>query len=310
MTPRQLKGAAAGDHLALVERGHGNLVDRHPDLARVSGAVGGVVGLRVRRWRCEHDAVDQHPGHDDAAGVERPVGRDALHLGDDEPVGIPGSHRSRLGVEHQGLPLHRDVARRVGRGAPDQRHIDGKDLVEEPLLAIELHDPHQLLRGARVDLAAAQPRIDECAEADLAERAGAVGRRVAIEVGDRAERQVVPRDAVVDRHLGELGNQRPVAADSALDQPVSGEAVEAALLAVPGCGREDERQVARRFGVDEALLERSDQHFGRADPHEARAAHCVAVADQRDRLVGGDDLVFAHTALTAGCLDGRPRGVA
>ena len=55
----------------------------------------------------------------------------------------------------------------VGRGAADNRYIDRKRLVEQPLLAVDFDQPHQLFGGARIQLAAAIGRVDEGAEADL-----------------------------------------------------------------------------------------------------------------------------------------------
>jgi hypothetical protein len=113
------------------------------------------------------DAVDQDARNLDVSRVERTGGRDALDLRDDEPLAVLGSRRQRQIVEGQRLLFHRDVAVVVGRGAADDRDIDRKRLVEQPGLAIDFDQPHQLFGGAGVQLAAAIGRIDEGAEADF-----------------------------------------------------------------------------------------------------------------------------------------------
>ena len=100
-------------------------------------------------------------------------------------------------VQRQRLALHRDVAGGIGGGAADQGDVDRERLVEQPLLAVDLDQPDEILGGACVDLAAALARIDEGAQSDLGERAGACAARCR-GTGARCmpERQVVGLDAV------------------------------------------------------------------------------------------------------------------
>jgi hypothetical protein len=113
----------------------------------------------------------------------------------------------------RGLAFHRHVAGAVGRRSPDEDDVHREGLVEEPLLAVDLHHAHELLGRARVDPAALLAGIDERADPHLAERAGTMGGDIPEEVRDGAQRQVVGLDPVVGREPGELGHQRPVAAD-------------------------------------------------------------------------------------------------
>ena len=171
---------------------------------------------------------------------------DALDLHDDEAVGVLCRHRQREIVERQRLALHGDVAAQVGGGAAEQRHRDGERFVEQPFLVIDLHHPHQVVGSAAVDLAALLARIDERAQPHLGQRAGPVSGDVAKQLAQRSERQVVGLDASFHRHRRELGHESPVPADRALDQSVPREAIQPAILAVPGCGGEYQRQIARR----------------------------------------------------------------
>jgi hypothetical protein len=85
--------------------------------------------------------------------------------------------------------------------------MDREGLVEQPFLAPELDHVHEVLGRDLVELAAFEPGIDEGAQADLGERAGAVGRDVPIEMGDDAERQVVGLDSVVEGQFPDLRDE-------------------------------------------------------------------------------------------------------
>ena len=88
-------------------------------------------------------------------------------------------------------------------------------------------------------------------------------------------------------------HQAPVAADDARHQALAAEVVEAALLAVALPAGVDQRQPARRGGVDEAALEHHGQVLGEADADEARGGDGVAVGDQRHRRRGPRHLALA-----------------
>ena len=140
---------------------------------------------------------------------------DALDLRDDEAVGVLRRHRQREVVERQRLALHGDVAGRVGGGAADQRDVDREGLVEShssPSISIS---SHQVLGGARVDLAALLARDRRrCRRPTLVSvpaRCAAMSRN---RCEMHAERQVVGLDAVCPAPVGELRHEGPVAADS------------------------------------------------------------------------------------------------
>ena len=132
----------------------------------------------------DDDAVDQNAGHLDLARVERAALGEPLDLRDDDAAAVVRRHRDRQRLERQRLALHRQVAVGVGGGRADDPDLDRERLVEQDFLAVDLEQPHQVVAGRRVDLAAAVARIDEGAEADPAERAGLAGRDVAKQVRD------------------------------------------------------------------------------------------------------------------------------
>ena len=162
----------------------------------------------------------------------------------------------------------------------------------QPLHAVDSVQVDEILGRAGVDLPAALPRVDERAGADLREYAGAVRADLAEELRDHAERQVVRFDAPVDGERPELWHERPVSADRSSHQALVREAVEAAVLAVARRGGEHEREVLRAAGLAEARLERADKRLRRAGTDETRDRDGVAIAYERERLFGGDDLVL------------------
>ena len=119
-----------------------------------------------------------------------------------------------------------------------------------------------------------------------------VSRDIAKQLGQGSKRQVVGFDAAVDRHGGELGHQRPVAADGALDQTLLGQSVQPALFAVTRRRGEEQREIARRARIEKPSFERVDELVGRAAAHEAGARNGVAVANQGDSVAYGNDFVL------------------
>src|SRR5689334_18624606 len=81
-----------------------------------------------------------------------------------------------------------------------------------PLLAVDLHQAHELLGGTGIDAAAAMARVDERVQPDVREGAGLAGGDVAEQVREHALRQVIGLDLVGDRELLQRGDQPPVAA--------------------------------------------------------------------------------------------------
>ena len=269
-------------------------VERHLLAPRIGVVVGRAVGLQVVLRRRHDDAVDEHARDRDLARRERVRRGDALDLRDHEPARVLRRHRGSEVVEKQRLPLHGDVAGGIGRGAAHERDLDREGLVEEPGLAAQLDELDELLGRAGVELAAAEARVDEGAKPDLRQRPGQPCRNVAVEMRDAAEGQVVGLDLVVEGERAELRHERPMPADDASHEPLVGEPVEAALLAVAGRRGKHQRQSGGRRRLAETLRQGDDQLVRGADPDEARDRDRVAVADERDRLLRRHDLVGGH----------------
>ena len=225
----------------------------------------------------DDDAVDQHARDLDLPRRQAAALGEALDLHDDDAARVARRHGDRLRLERERLALHRHVAVGIGGGAAHDADVDRERAVEQVLLAVDRHQRHELLLGARVDPAAAVARIDEGAEADARELARLARGDVAEQVRDHALRQVVRLDPVADGERLQLRHEAPVAADHALDEPVVPEMVEAALLAVALARRVDEREPARAADAvgrllrrfEEALLQRDRDVLGEADADEA-----------------------------------------
>ena len=169
----------------------------------------------------------------------------ALYLRDDDAARVTGRHGNSQSFQGQGLPLHAEVAIRVRRGGADDADRNGEGLVEQILLAVDLHQAHQVFRGAGVDLAATPARVYEGVNADMGERAGLARRDITKQVGDDALGQVVGFNGIGNRQLLQGGHQAPVAAHYPLDHAGMAQVVEPAARTIALAGGVDQGQVAR-----------------------------------------------------------------
>ncbi len=95
----------------------------------------------------DDDAIDEDARHLDVLRLDRAVGDDALDLRDDDAAVVVRGHRLRQHVERQRFLLHAEVAERIGAGRADQRDVDRRGLVEQPLLAIDLDQLDEVFLG-------------------------------------------------------------------------------------------------------------------------------------------------------------------
>ena len=148
------------------------------------------------------------------------------------------------------------VAVLVGIAAPDEHHIDGEGLIQQPLLALDINDLHNVLGGGAVQLAAAVAGVHEGIQAHMGDGAHLVGGNVTVHVGDDALGQVVGLDLVLQRQRAQRGGAIPVAADDALDHALVTVVVAAGAVPVALTGREEQRQVTGVAGLQEPLFHR------------------------------------------------------
>ena len=129
----------------------------------------------------------------------------------------------------------------------------GKPSIEQAFLAAERDQLDQVFGRARIEFAAAIARIDEGAEPDGRDMAGAMRGNVAEQMGDHALRQIIGLDLVLEGELLQLRREPPMAADHPLDEPLMGEVIEPAVLAVALTGGIDEGEVLRFPGRGASL---------------------------------------------------------
>ena len=88
-------------------------------------------------------------------------GRGPLHLADDDPV----VRLRRLGngkdIQIADLPLHGDIAVRIGRRSPEEADINLGRSIEKILLAVDRHHFGNIFCGAGIHFPAAVARIAE-----------------------------------------------------------------------------------------------------------------------------------------------------
>jgi hypothetical protein len=103
--------------------------------------------------------------------------------------------------------------------------------------------------------------------------------------------QVVRLDPVFAHERGQLRHEAVVTPDGAPDQAFMRQVVQAFFLGIALTTGEDEREIARRAGLQKALLERDEELVGCAVPAIAGRRQCVAVTDDRDGVFDGNDLL-------------------
>jgi hypothetical protein len=267
----------------------------NPELAGVGGAVLGRQGLHVLDRFGHHHAIDQNPGNLDLPRRQPAALGDALDLGDHDAVAVLGRHRHGEIVEGEGFALHRDVAEGIRRGAPHEGDVDLADLVEQPLLTIDFDQTDDVPGGGGIDPATAVAGIDEGVESDLGEGTGFAGGQIPEQLADDSLRQVIGLDAVVECQLRHLRHAAPVARHHPAQQAFVAQVIEPQGLAVALAGGGEQRQVLWAAGGEEAALQRRQQGLGEAGLDEPGTGQRIAIPDQGDRFVGGNDLA-AHGA--------------
>ena len=298
----QLHGRTPGNHLALGQRRHCQGFQRHPNLPRISWVVLLGKGLHVVRWIAGDDhRIHQYPRHPHLARVQCAALCHALDLRDDDAARVVRRHGDGQRFERQGLALHRQIAIRIGGRSADDAYRNRKRLVEEVVLAVDLHQPDQFLGGARVDLAATKARINKSIEPNMSQGAGLASGNITKQMRDHALGQVVGFNLVVDRELLQRRYQPPVPSHNALDHATVAKMIEPARLAIALAGRIHQRQLTRRAHAavlltgQKTLFQRDRNAFGKADPDKATGGYGVAIVNKADRFRGRHDLVAAGT---------------
>ena len=125
---------------------------------------------------------------------------------------LRSAHFAQLALNLTGLHTWRNrYLRERGRGRQHDRRDEECFGVHEILLSST-----RRFSGAFGWSGTLSGTVDKSAEPDCCRQPSPPCRRLTVHLRDRAEREVVGLDAVVDRHSPELGHQRPMPTDHAL----------------------------------------------------------------------------------------------
>ena len=165
-----------------------------------------VVGLRgLHGVGHNHDGIDENAGHAHALGGQRAGGNPALDLGDDHAAVVVRGQRDIVGAEKGALAFEGEIARFVGGRRADQCRVRVQGAQIEPLLAVKLHQLHNIFASPLVHAAALPPWIEVGVHAQLREDAGPPGRSLAQLVKDKPAGNVVGFDLVFIDHAPDCG---------------------------------------------------------------------------------------------------------
>ena len=165
--------------------------------------------------------------------------------------------------------------------------------VEEPVLPVDAQERNEILSlrdGARVRLAAVLARVDEGIEPDVRDDARPVRGRRAVEIRDCAEWEQISEDLVLLNQLRHGGLEPDVGGDNAADEPLEGDAADAALSPVADADGLHQRKAARAAGREKPFAQGGEQGVRRAEAVEPADGERAAVRNARDRFFGGDEL--------------------
>ncbi len=202
------------------------------------------------------DVVDERGRHLDVTRPQAAAGRQLADLRDDDAAAVARGHGHRQHLALDGLAFHGQVAVLVGGRAPDDRHVDGERVVQQPLASAQRDQLDEVLGRGRVLLAAGLARIDVRPKADRGDQPRPPGRDLAHQLREHALRERVGLDLVGLDQRAEARLVADVAADRPPHEPRDAELREAAFGEVADADHAHGGQVARMslVGVDRGQL--------------------------------------------------------
>ena len=192
----QLHGRAAGQNLLGVQGDGGDGVHGDAELAGQGAVIGHAQALHVVLNRAYHNGIHIDTGNFHQLGVQRTALDDLLHLDDDLAAGVLGGLGLGGDVQGADLAVNGAVAVLIGIGAAEEADVDGEALVQQALLALDVHQLHQVFLRAGVQLAAAVAGVGEGVQAHVGDGADVMGGDVAVHMGDDTLGQVIGLDLV------------------------------------------------------------------------------------------------------------------
>ena len=290
----QLHGGPAGDDLLGVQRDGWDGVHGNAELAGQAAVIGHSQALLVILNGSYHNRIHIDTGNCHQFRIQAAALDDFFHLDDDPAAGVLAGLSHGGDVDGADLPVNGAVAVLVGVAGTQEHHIDGERLVEQPLLALDLDDLHQVLLGDIVEFAAAVAGVGKGVQAHVGDGADVVGRDVPVHVGDDALGQVIRLDLVAQGQIAQLGGPVPVAADDPLDHALVAVVVAAGAVPVALARREEQRQISGMARLQEPLLQCLGQRLRAGAADKAAGGDGIAVVHQQRRLLGGKHANFFH----------------
>ena len=222
-------------------------------------------------------------------GVQRTSFGEVLRLRDDDAARIFGGlghlqllHKHAVVVEGQ-VPVFVD-----GRAA-DERHVNGKGLVEDILLPVELHDLIDILRGRVVHFAALDPGVDEGTHPDPREHAGPSRGDVPPEIDDDTLWDAVRFNFILLDESADPGRKADMRARPALNETLVAPARDAPLRPVSGVAALHDVEALRMACFEKTVFHGPGDFLGPAGKSHRPKGDRHSVFYKFRRFVGGDD---------------------
>ena len=237
--------------------------------------------MRALRMCSDDDDVNEMARHFDALRVNGPGAHQALDLRDHDAAAVPRGSGQRQRLHPHGFALDAQVAHLVSRCCTDQRDVDRKRLVQQPVASLHHEMLDKRLRAARVHRTTFEARVHERVEPHVRQHTRVPGGNRAVEQRNLSLRQVPAFALRIEDQLAQAWRGAVEPADHLSQQSLMREVIESVARVVALRRREDEANTLRGRGVDEALPDRLEQLLGSLGETEPRACERVAISDER-----------------------------
>ena len=289
----KLHGSAAGNNLA---QGHGkdlSCVAEEGLLTAELGTIlqGGIALTAVHGILCNYYVVNKLIVDADIAGAESSAGNDLLNLSDDDTaVIVSGNRNLKLGA-NVGLVLHGEVSVLVSIGCADEGNIGRGSLVEEILLAVNVHKLNNLeaVPCLLVEGAAIAAGVSKGVKTYLGDETGASAGSAANEVAHNTHGGHVAGNLIAVDHVSNCAGVGHVAGPNAAQKTGNGDFVGADIISfvglsalglVAGSDAANEGDVLGVAFTLKALLQTGVEFFGGTQRTETAGDKGAVIGDQ------------------------------
>ncbi len=291
---RQLHSSTACEDLLCVQRNRRDCVNRNAEFAGQCAVIRHTEALHVLFVRADNNTVDIDARNGNQLRIEGTALYDLLNLYNDLAAAVLAGLSHCGDVQRADLAMYGAVAELIAVGSAQEYNINREALVQQALLAFDLNQLDEVFLGAVIQLAAAVARVSKGVQTDMGNGADVVRRDIAVHMGNNALRQVVCFDLVVQRQLTELRCAIPVTADNALNHALVTVMVAAGAVTMALTCCEEQGQILRMTGFEEALLQCGGQGFRAGTAYETAGGNRIAILDAQSSLFRRDNLYFLH----------------